>query len=736
MAGIFVGEVEVGVVPNLEGFSNKNAARASTGGRFDRARHGTALTRGMLATLDVGALSAMRPRAGLAVLPLRPTRLAGTSGQRATKRHLLARSVSGRPLLTRPGVESQRRPAPATVRVRCSRTRPARIDAEFAGKDVHVEVKFDTDSAMAKLRADLAASINGAIADTVVGGVGRGDGSGGVSLGGGGGSNLGALAAGRALAGGGRSSSTRGTAIDSRGRVVGTSVSDIPSAIRGLFSGGGSGGGGGGGSSLPTGGGGGIFGNIPACWRAQPLITAGIVAGLVSLPTLATVAASGIVAAFGAATAGIAIIGAMQNAEVSQTYTELKNRVMEDFQIIGQSWVTVLESIFNTAKQTMDLLTPVFTRAAGIIAGPFKLFADTLIRHSGRQLFAPLLSLWRTLPAAILTAVTPQLASDVGEIANDITDIANTLATHPKSFADFIGFLTGVASFGLQVVNVLAKMPPDLLISIGLAIGTIVVATKLWAIAQGILDIALADNPVGLVIIAIGLLVAAIYELVKHWTTVKTFVEHVWDNVKPIWNAVWTGLRKIFASFIVDGILGPLGEILKGAAAAFGWIPGIGPKLKTASAQFQQFMVDVNRSLSGINDQTVNVSVAMTAKTNPYPGGISGRAAGGLYIGSGRFGVDDQLIPAQRGELIVPPRTVSAGYVDHLRGSIPGFAAGGIAGGVNVVPSFPATSAMNKMLMWNVQYLAGQSAQAVALRSAHASSGSGRYRQVRSGASR
>lgn len=61
-----------------------------------------------------------------------------------------------------------------------------------------------------------------------------------------------------------------------------------------------------------------------------------------------------------------------------------------------------------------------------------------------------------------------------------------------------------------------------------------------------------------------------------------------------------------------------------------------------------------------------------------YPGGTG--AARGLYISTGRPGVDDQLVMAQRGELIVPTAMVAAGLVDHLRGKIPGFAQGGIVG--------------------------------------------------------
>lgn len=59
----------------------------------------------------------------------------------------------------------------------------------------------------------------------------------------------------------------------------------------------------------------------------------------------------------------------------------------------------------------------------------------------------------------------------------------------------------------------------------------------------------------------------------------------------------------------------------------------------------------------------------------------SSGAAAGLYINRGTGPTaDDVMIRASKGELIVPAGMVKAGAVDHLRGSIPGFAAGGVAG--------------------------------------------------------
>jgi Transglycosylase SLT domain len=70
-------------------------------------------------------------------------------------------------------------------------------------------------------------------------------------------------------------------------------------------------------------------------------------------------------------------------------------------------------------------------------------------------------------------------------------------------------------------------------------------------------------------------------------------------------------------------------------------------------------------------------------------GGLPGGTAGGPFGAQGLFvrqgttsTADDVVARVSKGELIVPAKMVTAGLVDHLRGAIPGFAAGGI------VPSY------------------------------------------------
>ena len=216
-----------------------------------------------------------------------------------------------------------------------------------------------------------------------------------------------------------------------------------------------------------------------------------------------------------------------------------------------------------------------------------------------------------------------------------------------------------------------------------------------WIQRNWPLLLAIITGPVGL----------AILWITKHFGDITSAVKTVLDAVKTAWDIAWGALKTAFRIFIVDGVLTPIGWIIDAAAKAFGWIPGLGGKLKDAAKHFGQFKDDVNNSLGGLNGRTIPINVAMTSSTNPYPGGISGRAAAGMYVAQGRPGVDDQLILAQRGEVIVPTGMVRAGEVDHLRGRIPGFAAGGQVG-VNVAASAPGPAQIESTLMASVIKLA------------------------------
>jgi cell wall-associated NlpC family hydrolase len=218
----------------------------------------------------------------------------------------------------------------------------------------------------------------------------------------------------------------------------------------------------------------------------------------------------------------------------------------------------------------------------------------------------------------------------------------------------------------------------------------------------------------GGIILAIGLLVLGIYELVKHWKTVWGFIERismdawnfiwngfgkwllpllgpagliilgvveVWKHWKTIWGAIESFTKTILKT-IVDHFLGWAIDILKAANFAFGWVPALGPKLKGALKDLENFRDSVNRALGGIGSRHINVGVYLSAAkrdTNPITGAQIFHAKGGMISG-GTPGRDSVVGVLQPGEVVVPTNMVNSGAVDHLRGSLPGFARGGQVG--------------------------------------------------------
>jgi len=235
-----------------------------------------------------------------------------------------------------------------------------------------------------------------------------------------------------------------------------------------------------------------------------------------------------------------------------------------------------------------------------------------------------------------------------------------------------------------------------------------------WPLLLGIIT-----GPVGL----------AILWVVQHFGTITTAVNTVLTAVKTAWNTAWGALKTAFGLFIVNGILTPLGYIITGAAKAFGWIPGLGGKLKTAATAFNTFKDNVNKAFGLINGRTVNVSVAMTSSTNPYPGGISGRkAAGGRITGPGGPRSDTAgLFALSSGEWVIRADSAARyglAAMDAVnRGdAVIGYAAGG---GVNVKAGTPSYKTVETSLMASVTKLAIVFAKAAQAAQAAAQAGSG-----------
>lgn len=128
------------------------------------------------------------------------------------------------------------------------------------------------------------------------------------------------------------------------------------------------------------------------------------------------------------------------------------------------------------------------------------------------------------------------------------------------------------------------------------------VAAAAGLLATGIeaITVAMLANPIGLIIALVGALAVAFYEA---WKKSETF--------RDVVVAVLNGLKDVIITFVqvnANIILDFFDLIISGAAHAFGWVPGLGGKLKAANVAFDNFKDGVNNTLNGIKDRDIKIN--------------------------------------------------------------------------------------------------------------------------------
>jgi phage-related minor tail protein len=231
---------------------------------------------------------------------------------------------------------------------------------------------------------------------------------------------------------------------------------------------------------------------------------------------------------------------------------------------------------------------------------------------------------------------------DLTRLAKWLADQApGAIKTAEKAFADIQAAIKAAADIIIPLFNFI-RDHSTIFGSLAVSIGTVVAVIKTWqavtkafTVVQAALDVVLTANPIGLVVVAIAALAAGLIYAYKNSETFRKAVDTSWDAIKTV---VMTGVR-----LVVGYYLWFAGMIIDAAAAAFGWIPGIGPKLRSAQEAFHRFKDSVNASLAGINDKTVHVNIVTHAEEIKGKGGFhEGRASGGPVAAGVAYLVGEQ----------------------------------------------------------------------------------------------
>jgi phage-related protein len=142
----------------------------------------------------------------------------------------------------------------------------------------------------------------------------------------------------------------------------------------------------------------------------------------------------------------------------------------------------------------------------------------------------------------------PGLLELIGNLAKSFLAIATALAP-------FSGLTLIVAE---AFAKLIAAIPQDVMNWLAPAIGGIVLAIRAWAVVQGILNVVLAANPIGLVVLAIAGLVAGLIYAYKHSETFRNIVNKAWSSIKEGVSSAWAIIKPIakdFAEFFEKGIV-------------------------------------------------------------------------------------------------------------------------------------------------------------------------------------
>jgi hypothetical protein len=104
------------------------------------------------------------------------------------------------------------------------------------------------------------------------------------------------------------------------------------------------------------------------------------------------------------------------------------------------------------------------------------------------------------------------------------------------------------------------------------------------------------------------------------------------------------------------------GMLIHAAAAAFGWIPGLGPKLRQASDDFDSWAEDILRQINKINGKTITITlktVASAVAVGALGGAVPHLAEGGL-VKARSGGILANIGEGREDEIVSPLSTIKS----------------------------------------------------------------------------
>lgn len=271
---------------------------------------------------------------------------------------------------------------------------------------------------------------------------------------------------------------------------------------------------------------------------------------------------------------------------------------------------------------------------------------DQFLANIMVKILPKLTELLKKLNSEIAKVDTNSIADGFNVLGNIIVPIISFLYDYKKVIFAIIGLKIAlkIATIGYR----LALMGVIGVQKIMMALGWIkylimmrshifkaIAATKAWTVVQKILNFVLMANPIGLIIMLIGLLVYKIYEFTQRWERDK---DKVMKGLEIIKNAFASLGQKIISGLRVIGpailrfLLSPINAVINKTLYFLDMaakVPGIGEKFAKAAAKIRNFQQSMNSIGMGDN---------MTAPNQGRGEGNSIRFSGEININNAPTG--------------------------------------------------------------------------------------------------
>ncbi|MBB4689829.1 phage tail protein [Amycolatopsis jiangsuensis] len=221
-----------------------------------------------------------------------------------------------------------------------------------------------------------------------------------------------------------------------------------------------------------------------------------------------------------------------------------------------------------------DVLSAIADAGGGVggIIGPListiRTFLDSAQGHDTLVGFFQSLNSVAGSVSQVVGALLAAIGPAIPPLAAAFASLASTISTILVPVIQFLApVLANIANFIQQNTSWITPL---------------VIALGLWAAAQWALNIAMDANPIGLIIIAIGVLIAIVATIITYWTPIKDFfigifnavkdavtvaAQWIWQRLQDAWNFVknvWSGVTGFFS--------GLWNGVKSGVSAAVNWI--------------------------------------------------------------------------------------------------------------------------------------------------------------------